>query len=99
MHNGINTDSHTGLVGDVVSIDDIEFQVFLNDAGLNFDGKMIPYFIFSIHTVEKKDTAGFGVFKHVIFLKEGELMTSYKVRFVITNQIWILDRSGTKTKM
>src|SRR5215213_3621010 len=99
LHDGVHASAHSGLLSDLITVDHIEFEVFLQDVFLHLDGKLIPYFLGTIQTIEQEYGAALSIFKHVHALEEAILMTGHKVRLVHLNQIRCTNRFRSKPQM
>ena len=61
LHDGIDASSHVSLLGDLVRIDHVEMQVFVQESLLNLAGQVCPDLVGAIDAIEQKRTAGTGV--------------------------------------
>src|SRR5574341_192752 len=99
LHDGVDASAHAGLLGDIVTVDDVELELLLDDLSLNFGGQVIPDFIRAIKAVQQENAAGPGVLQHIELLEEIELMASHKIGLIGFDQVWRTDRLRPEAQM
>src|SRR5262249_43183496 len=65
LHDGVDAAAHARGFGDFVTIDDVEFQLFVDDLLLHLARQFVPDVGGSEGAVEQKSGAGFGALQHI----------------------------------
>src|SRR5215475_17146 len=79
LHDGVDALAHTGLPRHLITIDNVELQLLINDLPLYGTREVVPNLIRSISAVQEEGCARFGGLEHIDALKEGELMAGNEV--------------------
>jgi len=82
LHDGVNPVTHARAAGDFGGVNHIEFQFFVDDALLHFDGKLFPYIRRFEGAVEEEGAAGFDLGQHIVHFHVGEFVTCKEVRCI-----------------
>src|SRR4029079_17597581 len=74
LHNSVDAAAHAGLPGDLVGVDDVEAQVFVDKVGLCRPRQVIPDRFRTKSAVEQEHGAWLGLGQDIVTLQEVELM-------------------------
>ena len=85
------------IFGDLVSIDDIEANLFVDNLLLYAARDFIPNLIGTVGAIQEKCCTRNGIFQHVVLFQEHELVAGDEVGFI--HKIDGPNRFGTETQM
>ena len=79
LHDGVDTDTHAGLAGYLIRINDIQFQMLVNDNLLHFARQVIPHIVGAEGAVEQERCARRGLLQYIVALQEIELVAGNEI--------------------
>ena len=97
LHDRVDALAHAGVLGDLVAVDHIELQLFLDDLLLHFSREVVPDLARAERAVEQERSADIGRAQHVQALEERELVAGDEVR--LADQVGGPDRFGTEPQV
>ena len=100
MHDGVDTPTHLGFFGHLVTIHHVEFQILVDDGLLSAAGHHVPHIVWPVGAVEQEGSAGGCQSQHIVPLQEVELVHADKAGAF--NQIrgmnWLLTEAKVRNR-